>query len=539
MYNYYDLIDNLKPDEVYEYLRKSRTDDPTMTVEEVLIKHEARLDEWAERNLGAKIPEENKYREVVSGETIADRPEIQKILKQIESPKKKAILIVDVQRLSRGDLEDAGRLIKLLRYTNTFVITPEKIYDLRDEYDRDAFERELKRGNEYLEYSKKIMNNGRLLSVSQGNFIGNTAPYGYEKIVIMEGKRKCHTLAINEEEANVVRMIFDLYVNKDCGHRTICNYLDGMGIKPTKGKYWAPPTIKDMLANVHYIGKVRWNWRKAVTIVEDSEILQKRPRKKPGEYLLYDGKHEAIISEELFNAAQEKHGKNTKVKATTKLQNPLAGLIFCQCGRAMIYRQYRETDGNVRCAPRVLCGDQQHCGTGSCTFDDLMYYVTDAMKQSIADFEILIKNQDVDSAKLHEKLLRSLEKKLQDLEAKELAQWEAQADPDPSQRMPAEIFKKLNEKLLNEKEEVRQAIQTARQSAPTPIDYSEKIARLSDAINALNDPTKSVEEKNKLLRACIERIDYKRERPERTKLDFKTSDGWTNPPIEIDLKIRL
>ena len=177
----------------------------------------------------------------------------------------------------------------------------------------------------------------------------------------------------------------------------------------------------------------------------------------------------------------------------------------------MIYRQYRETDGNVRCAPRVLCGDQQHCGTGSCTFDDLMYYVTDAMKQSIADFEILIKNQDVDSAKLHEKLLRSLEKKLQDLEAKELAQWEAQADPDPSQRMPAEIFKKLNEKLLNEKEEVRQAIQTARQSAPTPIDYSEKIARLSDAINALNDPTKSVEEKNKLLRACIERIDYKRE----------------------------
>ena len=177
MYNYYNNpIEGLQPDEVLDYLRKSRTDDPSLTVEEVLSKHETILDEWAERNLGAKVPEENKYREVVSGETIADRPEVQKVLKRIESPKIKAILIVEVQRLSRGDLEDCGRLIKILRYTNTMVITPQKIYDLRDEYDRDAFERELKRGNEFLEYQKKIMQRGTLLSVSQGNYVGSVPP---------------------------------------------------------------------------------------------------------------------------------------------------------------------------------------------------------------------------------------------------------------------------------------------------------------------------------------------------------------------------
>ena len=155
MYNNY--IENLKPYEILAYFRKSRTDDPTLSVEEVLAKHEAILDEWAERNLGAVIPEENKYREVVSGETIADRPEVQQVLKLIESSKIKAILIVEVQRLSRGDLEDAGRLIKLIRYTNTLVITPMKTFNLMDEYDRDMFERELKRGNEFLEYQKKIM----------------------------------------------------------------------------------------------------------------------------------------------------------------------------------------------------------------------------------------------------------------------------------------------------------------------------------------------------------------------------------------------
>ena len=146
MYNYIDFA-QFTVDELLVYLRKSRTDDPLLSVEEVLAKHEAILDEWAERTFGKKIPEENKFREVVSGETIADRPVVQTILKKIESPKYKAILIVDVQRLSRGDLEDAGRLIKLLRYTNTYVFTPPKAYDLRDEYDRDAFERELKRGN--------------------------------------------------------------------------------------------------------------------------------------------------------------------------------------------------------------------------------------------------------------------------------------------------------------------------------------------------------------------------------------------------------
>ena len=136
--------------EVLEYDRKSRSDDPLLSVEEVLERHGKTLDAYAQRYLGGSIPEENKYKEVGSGESIDDRPEMLRLLKAVESPAVKAVMVVDVQRLSRGDLEDNGRLIKILRYSNTYVITPHKIYDLRDDYDRDAFERELKRGNEYL-----------------------------------------------------------------------------------------------------------------------------------------------------------------------------------------------------------------------------------------------------------------------------------------------------------------------------------------------------------------------------------------------------
>ena len=554
MYHNYIEEYGIKPENVLDYLRKSRADDPLLSVEEVLAKHEQILDEWAERNLGAKVPEENKYREVVSGETIADRPEVQKVLKLIESPKIKAVLIVEVQRLSRGDLEDAGRLIKLLRFTNTLVITPQKIYDLRDEYDRDAFERELKRGNEYLEYQKKIMSRGRLLSVSQGNYVGSEPPYGYDKIWITEGKRKCPTLAINEEQANVVRMIFDMYVNQDMGRPSICYRLDELGIPAPRGKRWSPHALKDLLENVHYLGKVKWNWRKVVTIVEDGEIIKTSPKSKLGEYLVYEGKHPAIISDELFNAAMEKQGRNHRAKPTTKVRNPLAGLVYCQCGRAMSLRTYKSHGS----APRLLCEDQVHCHTGSCTFDEIMSRVIDILKQCIEDFELRIKNDDGNAMKLHEKLLKTLEKKMQELEAKELAQWEAQAHPDPSQRMPPHIFAMLNEKLLKEKEEVKEAMCNARKSMPTPVDYRETLVLFQNALDALFDPEVDAQAKNTLLKACIERIDYKREAPQRitnpekktrknTRLKGKyakqnvlpTGAHWTNPPIELDVKLRV
>lgn len=554
MYHNYIEELNIRPDEVLDYLRKSRADDPLLSVEEVLERHESILDEWAEKNLGAKVPEENKFREVVSGETIADRPEIQRLLRLIESPKIKAVLVVEVQRLGRPDLEDIGRISKLFRFTNTLVITPQKIYDLRDDYDRDAFERELKRGNEYLEYTKKIMNRGKLRSVAEGNYVGSIPPFGYDKVWVTEGKRKCPTLAINEDQANFVRMVFDLYVNKDMGMPNIAKRLDELGATTLKGGHWSPSSVKEMLMNVHYIGKVKWNFKKTLTVVKDGEILKTRPSAKIEEYLVYDGKHEAIISEDMFNKAQEKQGRNHRSKGTTKVVNPLASLVWCKCGFAMTFRTYKYHDAQ----PRLLCINQTHCHTGSCTYKELENMVVDILKQCISDFEIRIKNSDGDAMKMHEKLLKTLEKKMQDLEAKELAQWEAQANPDPSQRMPAEIFKRLNEKLLREKDEVKEAMCNARKTMPNPMEYQEKLVRFKDALEALLDPEVDAEKKNRLLKACIDKIIYHREKPERIKNPEKktrkntrlrgqyvkqnvlpSGANWTNPPIDIDVKLRV
>ena len=542
---YFNILDRLKltPDEIIVYLRKSRSDDPNLSVEEVLARHEAILDDWAMKNLGAPIPEENKYREVVSGETIADRPEVQKVLTRIESPKVKAILIVEVQRLSRGDLEDAGRLIKLIRYTNTYVITPPKTYDISDEYDRESFERELKRGNEYLEYQKKIMQRGKDQSIREGWYIRSVPPYGYEKIFVMDGKRKRPTLKPIEEQASVVYQAFDLFYNKNMGIDIICRHFEKLGIKPPKGKYWSPPSLRCLLQNPHYIGKVINNQRSGVTVVENGEIIKMYPRKKLGDYELYDGKHPAIVPEEWFWGAQERFGKTARTKATTKLRNPLAGLLYCQCGHSMTYHTYKDKNGKERNEPRLLCTERIHCRTGSCTYSEMENIVIDILIKCIAESQIQLKNENGSTIKAHEKMIKNLEKKYADLEARELAQWEAQVNPDPAQRLPAAIFQKLNEKLLQEKEETEKALEHARATMPKPQIFEERIARFSEALEALKDPTKEAEEKNRLLKACITRITYNRPdsvRRERGSTEQPTKHGgWVEFPIEIDVQLKL
>lgn len=521
MFTYHGVT--MSANEILKYSRKSRTDDPLMTVEEILEKHEKILNEWSIRNLGELVPASNSFQEIVSGETIQARPEFQKILRLIESSKYKAVFTVEVQRLSRGDLEDAGRLIKLLRYTNTFVITPDMAFDLNDEYDRERFKRDLERGNDYLEYYKKINWRGRLESVKSGYFIGSIAPYGYDKDFILDGRKKRPTLKINEREAEAVKLIFDLYVNQDMGMTNIARKLNELGYKTRNGILWSTATIKDILANIHYIGKIKWNWRKTVNVVEDGEIIKTRPKAK--DFYVFDGKHPAIIDVELFEKAQAKSGKNARVKAGKQLRNPLASLVYCQCGKAMSYRTYKDKDGNERSVPRLLCTNQMYCHTQSITYDEMLSKIIDVLKECREDFEVKIRNDSKNTLINHTNNIKRLESKLEELNKKELSQWEKYSE----EAMPKAIFDKLNEKVLQEKEIVTKALEEARATAPTVEDYKEKLLRFTDALNGLQNPNVLAQRKNKLLKACIERIDYKREKGNR----------WNSTEYELDIKLKL
>lgn len=537
MYN--NILQDIKPEEILMYLRKSRADDPQKSIEEVVSSHESQLDEWCAKNLSGLIPPENRFKEIVSGgDSIAERPMFQRVLQLIESPKYKAIIVKEVARLGRPDTMEIGRISKTCRYSNTLVITPMRIFNIADNFERDMFEEELKRSAYYLEYSKSILRAGRDHSAKSGNFVGRTPPYGYDKITVIVDKKKCPTLAINEERANIVRMIFDAYVNENVGTQVIANRLNSMQIQAPRGKLWTPDSIRTILENVHYIGKVRWNQRKGVMVVDNGEFRKTRPLNKGDDYIISEGKHEAIISEGVFNLAQEKRGRTHRTCSNKELKNPFASIMFCKCGRAIVHRLRKYPNGENRGEARLVCNDQINCDTGSCTVTEMVEAVAAILRQKIAEFEIEVGNTNSDSITLHDKLIERLEKKLTEIDAEQVSTWKARVNPNPKKQMPEAIFRKIMADLTEDLEKTTQALEQARATRPTPIDYAKKIVTMRKALDALLDDKVGVAEKNRLLKECIDRIEYHRDRPERLK-GKGVGRQWSFADIEIDVKLKV
>lgn len=511
------VLPELQPSEVIIYLRKSRTDDPSLTVSDVLSKHEQMLDDFSQRTWGALIPEQNRFREVVSGETIKDRPEINKVLRLIEQDCYKAILIVEPQRLSRGDLEDIGRLSKLLRYTNTIVITLQYTYDLSDERDRDYFERELKRGNEFLEYSKRIMHNGLTLSAQNGNYLGSSPPFGYTKTSFKEGKRTAHSLEPIPEQAEIVRMVFEMFAD-GTGTHAIAEKLNALGIPAPRADFWTPPTIFRMLRNPHYIGKVRYYFRRQKIVVVDGQM--KKQRKASAEPELYNGKHQAIITPDLWERVQYRVStiQPVPVRDAYTINNPLAGVLYCVCGRAMVLRPQVGT-----AKPRYSCPQSKICHNAGCLQVDILDAVSASMRQELADLSATVGKDSTitDRAGTHVKQAR---KRLADLEQKESAIWEKYAEG-----MPRQIFEGLLSKNKQEKEAAEKELQAAETAFQVQEVTQDRTLSLYQAIQAMQDEARDIRHINDILRACIARITYSRERtgkrgntaPARLKIEYR------------------
>lgn len=521
-----------QPDEVLEYLRKSRSDDPTLTVEEVLAKHEGLLKDWAERNLDAPIPPENFYREVVSGETINSRPEFKKLLKRIESPKIKAVLIVECARLGRPDLEEIGKISKLFRYTNTIIITPQRMFDLRDEYDREQFERELMRGNDYLEYSKKILQRGKEISLRSGYYVNAVIPYGYEREWVYEGKRKRPTLAIVEEEAKVVRMIFDWYVNEGIGTMKICQRLNSMAIPPRKGDMWKKSTISRMLKNEHYIGKIVIKKHIDVNTVEDSAITT-RCVFNP-DYEIVEGKHPAIIDEDLYYRANHRISKHISTKPNETLQNPFASILKCECGRAM--RRSRD-----RHKYRYICDEQTFCGNASIQEEELIPTVLKILKDNLNDLTVKVTDSNENKKEKHLEYVSLLESKYLEQEKKEISLWDKYSE----EKMPKQIFDKLMAECMEKKQSLENELESAYNNIPTHIDYKGAIASLHEAIETLSDVSVPASTKNKVLKSVIDKIVYKRDRPTRMTTEqakekgVNIVNGWYRPEFYLDVYLKI
>lgn len=317
------------------YLRKSRKDDYNEDIADVLERHKTTLTTLA-KNMNLHVTK--IYQEVVSGETIANRPEVQNLLRDVEQEKYAGVLVMEIERLARGDAIDQGIIQRTFFYTGTKIITPMKTYDPLNEFDEEYFEYGLYRSRTEYKTIRRRINAGRIHSVKEGKWIASTAPYGFERAKLE--KERGYTLKIIPEEAKIVKLIFDLYVNGQDGEifgaGKISNYLDSLGVKPRVSRHWSAATIRDMLKNPAYAGKVAWGREKDIKFVNGGEIITKRI--KQDDYMLYDALWDGIVTPDVFEQARKIMKSHVKpsVRKNDELMNPLSGIVFCKkCGRLM------------------------------------------------------------------------------------------------------------------------------------------------------------------------------------------------------------
>ena len=479
------------------YLRKSRADNPDESVEEVLAKHETMLQDLAVRELGGRIQESCIIREVVSGETIEERPGMMELLRRIEDPAVKMVLVVEPQRLSRGDLEDCGRCVNAFRYSGTQIMTVQMTYDLSNKMHRKFFEQELMRGGDFLEYTKEILYRGRILAIqNRGAYLGTHPPYGYDKARI-DGVPSL----VPNENAEFVRLIYDLYTNHGKNYGEIARHLESMGVKPARGTRWQNCTIRVILKNIHYTGKVRFGAHKTTRTYEDGVLVKRRCiPSDPADIIVAQGKQEPIVDEETFERAQQIINNNPRGKWDAELKNPLSGLIFChKCGKAIVQHTYK----NARM--RLECRTRRTCNTRSAYFDEVIEAVVVALEQEhLPALEAKLHNNEGLSAAIQQKQLQKLKADLEALKVQE----EKQCDLLEKGIYSEEKFMERNKALHAEMDALKSQIYETTKTMPKEIDYGKKIITLQKAIAGMRDDSISAKAKNKLLKAIVKRIEY-------------------------------
>ena len=487
------------------YLRKSRADVEAEAhgEGETLSRHENALTTLAERS-GLKITK--IYREIISGETIAARPEIQKLLSEVEQGAYEGVFVMDADRLARGDSVDQGLVARAFRLTGTKIITPRKIYDPNSEFDEEYFEFELFMARREYKLINRRIQRGRVASAGEGRYIGSAAPYGYDRVKISVGKG--YTLKPNKE-ASIVKYIFEQYLN--CGGAgAVAAALDDMGIPTRNGKAWSRATVAGILKNPVYIGKIRWSYRKNVKQSRSGQIVTQR--KANDNYILAEGMHDPIIGKDLFERVQKKMSQNRKkpLNSSKALRNPFTGLLYCKiCGGRMT-----RLGGNAHTEYDALKCADANCKCVSSPMSIVEKAVLEALEQWLEGCCITVEPTVEASENYCENILEELNiklKKIRDSREK-ICEFLEQGI------YTADIFAERQESLKQREKEVLSKIkrledisENDHRDASAKRNIIPQIKKLSEAYRCCEN----AEEKNCFLKAVLGRIEYSKTIPNR------------------------
>ncbi|NRD76198.1 recombinase family protein [Bacillus sp. BRMEA1] len=340
---------------------------------------------------------------------------------------------------------------------------------------------------------------------NKGDYQGGPSPFGYKCVDTEKPHWKVKGKFIkievpDENESEIVKLIFDLYVNRHYGYRKICDYLNENGFRGRDGNLIGISSIQRYLSNPVYIGRRKY----------------KSYRGNDGDTMPYK-ESLRIIPDEMFEKAQEIKAKRrdalhdqdkTGIPLSGKLM--FSGLAFCECcgsrlSANYIYRDYKKTNGDVarraiyryRCPVNKGAFDHEQNIWGSVKYDKII----------ISHIKVIMRNMDISVF-----IERSIDGKKKHVKTKEIALNNLQKEADKYLKQLSKLNEEIAKSLLGD-------------SQFTPDQLSAAISSINEKINTINE---SIDKLEKELESEKENYTEVRNMAEELKNWEKKFDGADN-----------
>jgi len=398
--------------------------------------------------------------EGISGKNITARPAINRLIQDVQDGHVKNVLVFKIDRLTRSTSD----LIYLIDLFNEHGCTFNSLMESIDTQTASG-RMFLKIIGIFAEFERENISEriilGRERKVKEGyTLCSYIASYGYDR---PKGQR---IQTINEKEAEIVREVFDLYVNQGITLTEIGARLNLRGVPTKHGKKWTSSYIRNILTNNNHVGDVRHHYLNK----EKSYTVK--------------GQHEQIISSELFKKAQHRLSKNRSItsRREPKEENYFAGFLICaKCDYKLyphnIYTKLK--DGTLRHLSNYGCGNiiGGACDASEMSGKKLEIAFSEYLAK-ITDFEAdnsihLYEQEKANMRKENKAIIASYEESLRQLEAK----MKEALDCYVTNVFTVDEYRKVKRRLDNDKQTVQAELERLQVDTEEVADNSLEIAK--------------------------------------------------------------
>ncbi len=445
------------------------------------------------RDNGIIITEDSIYWEIgISGRTADKRPSFRQMIAAAKSPEHPydIILVWKFSRFARNQ-EESIVYKSLLKKAGVDVISVSE--PLPDGIMGGLIERILEWMDEYysIRLSGEVMR-GMTEKALRGGYQANP-PLGYDR-------KKNQTPTVNEAEAALVRMIFQMYTEEHMSMTAIAKRLN-LGKYPTKrGAHWNVTHLRYLLGNPFYIGKVRWNY---ATHSEGKRLNDS------SEWIIADGIHEPLISEETFQKAAvllKKSANSGWIHGHMPARHWISGILKCSaCGGPMTYSsETKRNKAAYRCHNHIA-------GTCPVTNRILVSKLEPAILEGLVHF---MENRNFKYIrkiihKIPTDMVTVLKEQLSDLQKKEKRLRKAYLDGIDT----LEEYRESRQAITRQKEEITDKLMAVDDpsSVITEQDKLRMIQNIQDVLRILNSEDADMIQKADAIRSICEKISYDKE----------------------------